>query len=124
MDEVRFRPSRLTPNMRQRQKSHMTRNNSLHDCQTSSPAYYAARIGHPSPTPIVARNASMPDVRDRRLQRYETWAAECDMLARVVTDRTKQRHYEYLAAHYHFLASSFRDALAMHSAVLAKLTLH
>jgi len=66
----------------------------------------------------------MPDVRNRRLQRYETRAAECEMLARVVTDRTRQQHYEYLAAHYHFLASSFRDALAMHSAVLAKLTLH
>lgn len=66
----------------------------------------------------------MPDVRYRRLERYETRAAECEMLAQVVTDRIKQQHYEHLAAHYHFLASSFRDVLAMHSAALAKLTLH
>ena len=67
----------------------------------------------------------MADVRHkRRLERYETWATECQMLARAVTDHSMQKQYEYLAAHYHYLAASFRKALAMHSAALAKLTLH
>ena len=46
------------------------------------------------------------------------------MLARAVTDDSKQKQYEYLSAHYSYLAASFREALAMHSAALAKLTLH
>lgn len=66
----------------------------------------------------------MADVRQKRLERYEMWAAECEVLARVVTDCSKQRQYEHLAAHYHYLAASFREALAIHSAALAKLTLH
>jgi hypothetical protein len=66
----------------------------------------------------------MGDVRHNRLGQYETWAAECEMLARVATDRLKQKQYEYLAAHYYYLTISFREALAIHSAVLAKLTLH
>ncbi len=66
----------------------------------------------------------MADVRQKRLERYETWAAECEILARVVTDRSKQEQYEHLAAHYSYLAASFREALAIHSAALAKLTLH
>ena len=66
----------------------------------------------------------MADVRYKRLERYETWAAECEMLARVVTDSFKQKQYERLAAHYYYLAASFREALAMHTAGLAKLTLH
>jgi hypothetical protein len=66
----------------------------------------------------------MADVRYKRLERYETWAVECEMLARVATDRLKQKQYERLAAHYHYLATSFREALAMHTAGLAKLTMH
>jgi len=65
----------------------------------------------------------MADDRHKRLLRYETWAAECEMLARVATDRLKQNQYERLAVHYHYLAASFREALAMHSIGLAKLTL-
>ena len=66
----------------------------------------------------------MADVRQKRLERYETWATECEMLARAVTDRSKQEQYGELAAHYGHLATGFREALAMHSAALAKLTLH
>jgi hypothetical protein len=66
----------------------------------------------------------MADVRYKRLERYETWAVECEMLARAATDRLKQKQYERLAAHYSYLATSFREALAMHTAGLAKLTLH
>jgi len=66
----------------------------------------------------------MADVRNKRLEQYEAWVAEYEILARVATDRTTQERYERLAAHYRYLASSFRDALATHSAALAKLTLH
>ena len=66
----------------------------------------------------------MTDVRHKRLERYETWAAECEALARQMTDPSKQKRYEYLAAHYQYLAGSFREALATHGSALAKLTLH
>ena len=66
----------------------------------------------------------MADVRHRQLERYEASATEYEILARVATDRSQQRQYEHLAAHYHFLAVSFREALAISSAALAKLTLH
>jgi len=66
----------------------------------------------------------MADVRQKRLERYETWAAECRVLARVATDRAKQAQYERLATHYEYLATSFREALAVHSGALSKLTLH
>jgi hypothetical protein len=66
----------------------------------------------------------MADVRHMRLERYEAWASEYEVLASVATDRSQQKQYEYLAAHYHSLAVSFREALAIYSAALAKLTLH
>lgn len=66
----------------------------------------------------------MADVRQKRLEQYEAWAAEYEILARVTTDRATQMRYEHLAVHYRYLAASFRYALAMHSAALAKLTLH
>ena len=66
----------------------------------------------------------MADVRYKRLERYETWAVECEMLARASTDRLKQKQYERLAVHYAYLATSFREALAIHATGLAKLTLH
>ena len=66
----------------------------------------------------------MTDVRHQRLERYETWAAECKALARQMTDPSKQKRYEYLAAHYQHLAGSFREALAAYGSALAKLTLH
>jgi hypothetical protein len=46
------------------------------------------------------------------------------VLARVATDRAKQEQYERLAAHYEYLAASFREALAVRRAALSKLTLH
>src|SRR6476646_4627888 len=36
----------------------------------------------------------MTDVRHQRLERYETWAAECKALARQMTDPSKQKRYE------------------------------
>lgn len=67
---------------------------------------------------------SATDVRRKRLEQYETSAAECEMRARLATDRSMRTEYEHLAAHYRSLAAGFREALAMHSATLAKLTLH
>lgn len=67
----------------------------------------------------------MTDVRCQRLERYETWAAECETLARLSTDDpVKQAQYERLAAHYSYLASSFRKAITVHSVALSRLTLH
>jgi hypothetical protein len=66
----------------------------------------------------------MTDVRLRRLERYEAWAAEYEMLARVAIDPGKQHQYGRLAAHYRYLAASFRKALAMHRVVSTKSTLH
>ncbi len=63
------------------------------------------------------------DVRQKQLQQYETVAAECEMLARLATDRLVRTEYEHLAAHYRYLATRFGEALAMHSAAFAKLTL-
>src|ERR1700756_4762466 len=64
----------------------------------------------------------MADVRHKkRLEQYETWAAECKMLARAGTDHSKQKQYENLSAHYSYLSASFRDALAMHGAALVLL---
>src|SRR5262245_43065640 len=70
------------------------------------------------------RSTSMGEARHNRLERYEAREAECELMAQVTTDRSKQRHYEQLAAQYSFLAASFREALALHAAALALLTLH
>jgi hypothetical protein len=74
--------------------------------------------------PIRHQGASMADVRYRRLEQYEARATEYEILARVATDRSQQNQYEQLAAHYRSLAVSFREARAVYSAALAKLTLH
>jgi len=66
----------------------------------------------------------MPDDRRNRLQRYETWTAECEMLARKAVDRTMQNNYERLAMHYRYLAITFGKALALHRNELNKLKLH
>ena len=63
------------------------------------------------------------DVRQKQLQQYETFAAEYEMLARLATDRLVRTEYKHLAARYRYLAAGFGEALAMHSAALAKLTL-
>jgi hypothetical protein len=66
----------------------------------------------------------MGDVRHNRVERYEMCAAECELIARLITHRSKQKQYEELAAHYFYLAASFREAVALHNAALAKLTIH
>jgi hypothetical protein len=68
--------------------------------------------------PIRHGGVSMADVRHRRLERYEAWANEYEVLARVATDRSQQKQYEQLAVHYRSLALSFREARAIYSAAL------
>lgn len=62
--------------------------------------------------------------RQKQLQQYEISAAAYDVLARLTTDRSTRREYEFLAAHYRRLAAGFREALAMHGVALARLALH
>jgi hypothetical protein len=40
-----------------------------------------------------------------------------------MADRSKQKQYEELAAHYYYLAASFRQAVVLHGAALTRLTL-
>lgn len=65
--------------------------------------------------PPVVRSGvlSMTDIQYRQLELYETTAAECEMLARLTTDRSKQARYDQLALHYHDLATGFRQALEL-----------
>jgi hypothetical protein len=67
---------------------------------------------------------SATDLRQKRLERYETSAAECETLARLAIDHSPRTEYENLAALYRSLASGFRNALAIYSTALAKLTLY
>jgi len=67
---------------------------------------------------------SVADARQKRLERYDRSAADCEVLARLATDCSKQVEYEHLGARYRSLAAGLREALAIHSAALAKLALH
>lgn len=58
----------------------------------------------------------MIDLQHKRLEQYEAAAAECERLAGLATERSKQAVYEHLAAHYRDLATDFRRTLAMHDA--------
>lgn len=64
---------------------------------------------------------SLIDIRQRRLEQYETSASECETLARLTVDRSKQTSYEQLAAHYRHIAAGYRRAVAVHHAALARL---
>ena len=46
------------------------------------------------------------------LERFETGAAECDMIAGLATDRAKRELYSRLALHYRELAVDMRKAIA------------
>jgi hypothetical protein len=66
---------------------------------------------------------SATDVRRERLERYETSAAECEILARLAAGRSLRTEYEHLADLYRSLATGFHEALAIHRTALTKLTL-
>ena len=69
-------------------------------------------------------HTSAKDVRQEQLKQYEISAAEYEVRALLATDRSRRREYELLAARYRHLAARFREALAIHGAALARLTLH
>jgi len=47
-----------------------------------------------------------------KLERFETDAAECEMIAQLATDRRKRELYFRLALHYRELAVGMRKVLA------------
>ncbi len=53
----------------------------------------------------------MIDLRDR-LERFETTAAECEMIAELTTDNTKRELYLRLAMRNRDLAIEMRKAIA------------
>ena len=53
----------------------------------------------------------MIDLRDK-LERFETTAAECQMIAELTTDDTKREFYLRLAVHNRDLATETRKAIA------------
>jgi hypothetical protein len=53
----------------------------------------------------------MTQAQQRRIEEYETAAAESDMLAQLATDRSKRAMYAHLAGHFRDLAKDFRETL-------------
>jgi hypothetical protein len=53
----------------------------------------------------------MTDLRTR-LERFETDAAECEIIARLATDKAKRELYSRLALHYRELIADARKAIA------------
>jgi len=51
------------------------------------------------------------DLRDK-LERFETTAAECEMIAQLTTDDTKRELYLRLAMRNHDLAAEMRKTIA------------
>ena len=51
-----------------------------------------------------------------RLERFETDAAECEMIACLATDRAKRELHSRLALHYRELAADMRKAIATKNA--------
>ena len=47
-----------------------------------------------------------------RLERFETLAAECELIAKLATDGTKRELYLRLALHYRELVADMRTAIA------------
>lgn len=53
----------------------------------------------------------MTDLQDK-LERFETLAAECELIAKLATDAAKRELYLQLAVHYGELAVDIRRAIA------------
>jgi hypothetical protein len=51
-----------------------------------------------------------------KLERFETLAAECELIAKVATDGTKRELYLRLAVHYRELIADMRTAIATRAA--------
>ena len=55
-----------------------------------------------------------------RLERFETLAAECELIAKLATDGTKRELYLRLALHYRELVTDMRTAIETKDAVVAR----
>jgi hypothetical protein len=53
---------------------------------------------------------------ERRLDRFETLAAECELIAKLATDGAKRELYLRLALHYRELVADMRKAIAINAA--------
>ena len=51
-----------------------------------------------------------------KLERFETLAAECELIAKVATDWAKRELYLRLAVHYRELIADMRTAIATRAA--------
>jgi len=49
---------------------------------------------------------------EAKLDRFETLAAECELIAKLATDGTKRELYLRLSLHYRELAADMRTAIA------------
>ena len=57
----------------------------------------------------------MTELEDR-LERFETLTAECELIAKLATDRTKREVYLKLGEQYRQLAVDMRQAIATKAA--------
>jgi hypothetical protein len=57
----------------------------------------------------------MTELEDR-LERFETLTAECELIAKLATDRTKREFYLKLSEQYRQLALDMRQAIATKAA--------
>jgi hypothetical protein len=49
---------------------------------------------------------------EAKLERFETLAAECDLISKLTADRAKREQYLRLGQHYHELADDMRTVIA------------
>ena len=49
---------------------------------------------------------------EAKLERFETLAAECDLISKLSADRTKREQYLRLGQHYRELADDMRTVIA------------
>jgi len=61
------------------------------------------------------RGHTMTDL-ECKLERFETLAAECELIAKVATDGAKRELYLRLAVHYRELIADMRTAIATRAA--------
>jgi hypothetical protein len=47
-----------------------------------------------------------------KLEQFETFAAECELIGKLATDKAKSELYSRLALHYRELAADMRKAIA------------
>jgi hypothetical protein len=60
----------------------------------------------------------MTDLQDR-LERFETLAADCELIAKAATDGAQRELYLRLAVHYRELVADMRTAIATKSRRIA-----